>query len=232
MGRTSHLFLLLGLFASATYPRAATQNTPEKKYALGVILGLNIASVNAAGQFLSFGPYNGTKTGLIAGGVLEYNFRKNFSVQSGVLFISAGATTGDFTGTDEFGNELGKFRFVQDLRFLEFPILVSYKIPAGRFGFSLSAGPSIGVLLSAKQKFSADYPSSFQLDTDIKDRLKPVNIMFDFGGGVEFPIGLSYAFKVEVKYARGLTNQVDEERTVSSQKSEDIRVVSTISHRW
>jgi len=153
-------------------------------------------------------------------------------VQSGVLFVSAGATTGDFTGTDEFGNELGKFRFVQDLRFLEFPILVSYKIPAGRFDFFLNAGSSVGVLLSAKHKFSADYPSSFQLDTDIKDRLKPVNIMVEFGGGVEFSMSSSYAFKIEMKYARGLTNQIDEEGTASSQKSEDICVVSTISHRW
>jgi len=70
MGKTSHLFLLLSLLASATYPRAATPNAPEKKHALGIMLGLNIASVNATSQFLSFGPYKEAKTGLIAGGVL------------------------------------------------------------------------------------------------------------------------------------------------------------------
>jgi hypothetical protein len=64
---------------------------------------------------------------------------------------------------------------------------------------------------------------------NIKDSMKSINIMLEIGGGAVYSIGSSYALKVGIKYERGFTNQIIEARTASSQKSKDLRLVSTVS---
>ena len=229
--RISGLVITVIMMAGSTCAQTADQRAPDpKKVTIGVSIGLNYANLDAKhSAFPTFGPNDVAKLGSIAGGVIEYRFHDNLSAQSGILYVSAGAKTDEFIGTDDFGNELGKFRFVQDLRFLEFPLLLSYKIPVSRFKLSLSAGPNIGILLSAKQEFQADYETTFQSKIDIKDKLKPVNLMIGLGAGAIFPLGSAIDLRVEVKYGRGLVNQIEEENA-GYQESRDIRLISNISH--
>jgi hypothetical protein len=141
MGKIYCWIILFSLFADSSYPQIAARRSPKyEKFAIGLSIGLNYANFNANSSFPAFGPYDEAKLGLMAGGVLEYNFRGNISAQTGILYVNAGAKTKEFTGIDVFGNEVGKFHFVQELKFLEFPILVNYNIPVSKLKLYLSAG--------------------------------------------------------------------------------------------
>ena len=75
-----------------------------------------------------------------------------------------------------------------NLNYLSVPILVKYAIQSS--GFSVSAGPQIGLLLSAKYG-----------DTDIKSNLKGT----DFSGviGVEYalPMGIIFSARYQIGFA-------------------------------
>lgn len=225
MSKIYYSIILFSLFANSSYPQIVAHRSPKyEKFAIGLSLGLNYANFN--GNRL----YNETKRGFMAGGILEYFFHGNISAQTGIFYVSAGAKTEDFTGTNEFGNEVGKFYLVQELEFLELPILVNYNIPMSKLKLCLSAGPNLGLLLSARRKFKANYQSEFHYSVNIKDSMKSVNMMLEIGGGVIYSISSSYALKMEIKYGRGLTNQIIEVKTAGSQKSKDLRLVSTVSY--
>jgi hypothetical protein len=231
MSKIYYSIILFSLCADSSYLQIAAHSSPKyEKFTIGLRIGLNYANFNANSSFPAFGPYNEAKLGFMAGGVLEYNFRGNISAQTGILYVNAGAKTREFTGTDVFGNEVGKFHFVQELKFLEFPILVNYNIPVSKLKLCFSAGSNIGLLLSAKEKFESNYQSDIRHSMNIKDSMKSINVMFEIGGGAVYSIGFSYALEVEIKYGRGLTNQIIEYRTASSQKSKDLRLISTVSY--
>jgi hypothetical protein len=229
MRKIYYSIILLSLFADLSYPQIATHRLSKyEKFTIGLSIGLNYANFNANSSFPAFGPYDEAKLGFMAGGVFEYSFHGNISAQTGILYVNAGAKTEEFTGTDVLGNEVGKFHFVQELKFLEIPILVNYNIPMSRLKFCFSAGPNVGFLLSAKEEFRANYQSNIRHSVNIKDSMKFINVVFEIGGGIVYSIDSSYSLKVEIKYGRGLTNQISEERTASSQKSKDIRLISTV----
>lgn len=209
---------------------AAHYSSKNEKFAIGLSIGLNYANFNTNSSFPAFGPYNEAKLGFVAGGVFEYSFHGNISAQTGIIYVNAGAKTKEFTGTDVLGNEVGKFHFVQELEFLELPILVNYNIPMSKLKLCFGAGPNVGFLLSARHKFKANYQSDFHYNMNIKDSMKSVNVMLEIRGGVVYSVGSLYALKVEIKYTRGLTNQITEYKTASSQKSKDLRHISTVSY--
>lgn len=214
------------LFAGSSFSQHADRSLPkDKKFAIGLSLGMNYANFN--GNRL----YNEIKPGFMAGGVLEYFFHGSISAQAGVYYVSAGAKTEDFIGRDDFGNEAGKFHFAQELKFLEFPILLNYNMPVSKFKLCLNAGSNIGFLLSAREELRSNYQSNFHYSVNIKDRMDSINIMFEIGGGAVYSIGSSYALKVAIKYDKGLTNQISEERTTSSQKSKDLRLIATVFYK-
>lgn len=228
--KISCLVIVVIMIAGSTCAQTADHRaSEEKKLAIGVSIGLNYANLDANSSFPTFGPNDVAKLGPIAGGVVEHKFHDHISVQSGVLYVSAGAKTEEFIGTDEFGKVVGSFHFVQDLRYLEFPILLSYNFPISSLSLFFSGGSNIGVLLSAKEEKRADYESSPPYCENIKDKLKSVNIIISLGTGALFSLGPSYHLKLEVKYGRGLVNQIKEETEARFQKSQDIRLISTIS---
>ena len=202
----------------------------QKKLAIGVSIGLNYANLDANSSFPTFGPNDAAKLGPIAGGDIEYKFHQKISVQSGISYVNAGAKTEEFIATDDFGNIVGSFYFVQDLKYLEFPVVVRYKISVSSLDLFLTGGPNIGVLLSAKEEKHADYEGSPPYSENVKDMFNSINVILGVGGGALFPLGSSIDLRVEVKYGRGLVNQIKEEGDTRFQKSEDIRFISTVSY--
>lgn len=231
MSKIYYSIILFSLFADSSYAQIATHRSSKyEKFAIGLSIGFNFANFKANSSFPAFGPYNEAKLGFVAGGVFEYSFHGNISVQTGIFYVNAGAKTKEFTGTDVLGNEVGKFHIVQEMKFLEIPILVNYSIPMSKLKLCFGAGPNVGFLLSARHKFKANYQSDFHYNMNIKDSMKSVNVMLEIGGGVVYSIGSSYALKVEIKYGEGLTNQIIEDGTTNSQKSKDLRLILTVFH--
>ena len=142
------------------------------------------------------------------GGIVEHKFSDTFGIQGELLYSPLGAKE-SFKGTNDditFFNIKNKIT----LGTLLVPISAKYFIGEK---FSISAGASFGVILTAKQKSVIDAGFSipgFELEgndeSDIKDDLKTLNIAPFLG--VEYMLENGLFF--DARYNLGVSNLVKE----------------------
>jgi len=147
----------------------------EQKFKLGAKAGLNLANIKetgtGAGSFKSI-------TGFIVGGFAAIPVSSSFAIQPELLYGQYGAKS------DALGISI-------DLKtsYLSVPLLAKYSFK--ETGFSLLAGPQIGVLLSAKT-----------LGVDVKSSFQGSDVSGVFGAEYELKNGLSIA----ARYQLGVSN--------------------------
>ncbi|WP_296149379.1 porin family protein [uncultured Flavobacterium sp.] len=174
-------------------------NAQEIKY--GVKAGLNLSTLT--GDITDFTDVK-SKAGFHVGGFVEFKFTDKFAIQPELLYSTQGAKSEFFDSDDvTFQSEEDNYK----LDYLNLPIMAKYYVAPG---FSIEAGPQIGFLLSAKNKY--DYTSSFfgedlsdSGEEDVKDSFKSIDFGVNFGAGYEFTQNIF----VQARYNLGLSNIAD-----------------------
>ena len=176
-----------------------------KKIILIPILAIFCFTVNAQDKSIkksdiSFGLKGGLNFAMITGddtdgldgriafhiGVVnEIPISDKFSFQPEILYSSQG----DKMSIDDIDID---FNF----DYLNFPMLAKYYVAEG---FSLEAGPQIGILLSSKVEGGG-------ASIDLKDVMKGIDFGLDFGLGYKFKNGINFA----ARYNLGLSNIVED----------------------
>ena len=135
-----------------------------QKVEFGAKAGLNLA--NLIGDVQN----NSTRVGFLVGTFAEIKVAQKFSIQPELLYSTQGLK---YDG--------GKLL----LDYLNVPVLVKYYVESK---FSLEAGPQIGFLLSAKDKFDG---KSVSREVDTKDEYEKIDFGLNFGLGYNLTEKLS-----------------------------------------
>ena len=144
----------------------------------GVKAGVNFATLSGDTSGLNF------ITSIHGGVLVEVPISELFSVQPELLYSEQGSGGAD-------GEKL-------ELGYLNVPVILKYYAAEG---FSVEAGPQLGILLSAKSDFDG------QGKEDIKKFVKDIDFGLNFGIGYKLESGLNFG----ARYNIGLSNIEDEE---------------------
>jgi opacity protein-like surface antigen len=131
--------------------------------------------------------------GFQVGGFAEIKLTDKFAIQPEILFSTQGAKSEE--------SALGSTaEYKSNLSYLNIPVMAKYYVAEK---FSLEAGPQIGFLLSAKEKyeFSGNGVSESGKE-DVKDSYESIDFGVNFGAGYDFTENLS----VGLRYNLGLSN--------------------------
>ena len=135
----------------------------------------------------------GSRTGFLAGGILEIQPMPNLSIQPGIVYTSRG-----WEGKGD----------TNDYRYLAILVDVKGKLPLTPF-WSLYGlvGANMGILLSANAtgQVMDTNGSMVTLSSDTKSLLNPIDLGVEGGIGMEFPTGRVTPY-VEGVYYFGLLN--------------------------
>lgn len=167
------------LMAAVAVFGLSNMNAQEVKF--GAKAGVNFATIGGDDT-------DGIKsrTAFHIGGVAEISISDKFSVQPELLYSAQGAKQ-DFEGTEVEVN----------YDYLNVPIMAKYYVAEG---FSIEAGPQVGLLLSAKGKAAGE-------EVDIKDFTSGIDFALGLGAGYRLDSGLNFS----ARYNLGLSNVNDGE---------------------
>lgn len=168
------MLILYTLFLSVT---VIAQN---KKVNVGLKAGLNISSLSFDESELN----SSSKAGFTAGLMVEIPMTEKFSLQPELLYSQQGTKTSFFDGDVTNSSYKGTI----ELNYLNIPLMLKYYVIKG---FSVQAGPQLGILLKADHKYQDNFLGyknygSFNL--------------FDHSSGVDTSVnlGLGYQFKDKI----------------------------------
>lgn len=152
---------------------------------VGVIGGLNLANLN---EDPDVGIDYSTKLGLAFGGVVDLNFTETVGVRLEPMFLQKGSKA------EESGIEV-EFK----LSYLELPVLVKASFGSESIIPYAVMGPTIGYNLSAEGE-------ALGISIDIEEIITDFDFGITAGGGAL----INDMIFVEVRYALGLANIVDD----------------------
>ena len=174
---------LLPLLAVAAFNFGTAQ---EESIRFGAKAGLNIANIVG-----DFDDNNDTKIGFNFGAVVEIPVTEKFAIQPELLFSTQGTKSEfddvEISSTGEIINI--KEEAEANLNYINIPIMAKYYVAEG---FSLQAGPQIGILISAEDKDGEDF----------KDETSAIDFGLNFGAGYQLSSGIFF----DARYNLGLSN--------------------------
>ncbi|OMP30578.1 porin family protein [Mangrovimonas sp. DI 80] len=183
----------------------------KKLLLCAAIAVLGLSNVNA--QELNFGVKTGVnfatlggdiedadmRLGFHIGGIVEYKFNERMGLQGEVLFSTQGAKY-DWSGEGYSEEETWK------LDYINVPVSFKYYIVNG---FSVEAGPQLGILASAKYEY--EYSEDFggvsvneSGEGDLED-IKSIDFALNVGAGYKMENGLNFG----ARFSLGLMNLND-----------------------
>lgn len=149
----------------------------------GIKGGLNISNATFKSKGITITPDNNVSYHI--GGILNYQFNPTFSLQPGLLLSSKGYSVKIGSSASEKTN----------LLYLEIPVNLVAKLPAGPVSILLYGGPYLGYGISGKEG-----------DTDVVWGSGDED-MNRFDAGLNFGAGLQYnQFIFSLQYGLGLAN--------------------------
>lgn len=153
-----------------------TVTAQTQKVKLGVKAGLNVSSLAFDESELN----SSNKTGFTAGLMVEIPLLKNFSFQPEVLYSQQG-TKNSFSDSDVTNSN---YKSTIELNYLNIPVMLKYYVIKG---LSLQAGPQIGILLKANNKYQDNFLGyENQESFDLKDYSAGIDTSVNFGLGYQF----------------------------------------------
>ncbi|WP_323789719.1 porin family protein [Psychroserpens sp.] len=208
------------------------------------VFGVGILNAQGADKTLIFGAKAGVnfaditgdeadsfdgRTSFHFGAVVEIPISEKFSFQPELLYSDQGSAYEDITSESVDG-----FTFTESakgdikLGYLNVPLMAKYYVAEG---FSIEAGPQIGLLLSAKNDYSYTYTEMYTEgsftdsesgEEDIKHSIKDIDFGVNFGVGYKLDNGLNFG----ARYNLGLTDANDDTEYLgnSSYKNSVIQV--------
>ncbi|WP_264534893.1 porin family protein [Flavobacterium sp. N1736] len=168
----------------------AFSNAQETKF--GVKAGLNISNIGGDVED------NSAIVGFHVGGFAEIKLSEKFAIQPELLFSTQGSKIEDsgenFSAEDKL-----------NLSYINVPIMAKFYVAPK---FSLEAGPQIGFLVSAKDKYKETFDGeTISSNEDVKDNFKSIDFGVNLGAGFDFTENLSAG----VRYNIGLSNIAEAE---------------------
>lgn len=164
------MLIICALFVSVTV-MAQTE-----KVKLGVKAGLNISSLTFDESELN----SSTKTGFTAGIMAEIPLAKNFSLQPELLYSQQG-TKISFEDQDVTNSH---YKSTITLNYLNIPVMLKYYVLKG---LSVQAGPQIGILLKANNKYQDNFLGYDNHESfDLKDYSTGIDTSVNLGLGYQF----------------------------------------------
>jgi len=159
----------------------------------GAKAGLNIATINGDDADAM-----DSKTGLVLGGFMTYQFSHMFAVQPEILYSMKGAKA-DGNGS--------KVTF--SLNYIEIPVLVKFLIPIegdSKIYPALYAGPSIAFNVSSEYEIEQNGNSQ---TNNLDDETSSIDFGLAFGGSIAFPVTPNNQLGADFRYTFGLTSVDD-----------------------
>lgn len=156
------------------------------------------------------------------GGIAEYKISDRFGLQGELLYSPLGGKLSIAEADPDDPTTFLNVKAKQTYHTLMIPISAKYFITEG---LSVSAGASFGVILSAKQKLSADLGlggiiPGFELnadnETDIKDQMNTLNIAPFLGAEYMLENGLFFDARYNMGVSNLAKNPVDGEKMTNS----------------
>ncbi|MHB8336234.1 MAG: porin family protein [Ignavibacteriaceae bacterium] len=163
----------------------STQAQTDLKF--GAKAGLNFA--NLSGNDVP--PGAGTRTGLVIGGFMTWNFAPMFGLQPEVLYSMKG-TSGATQGVS----------YTFSVNYIEIPVLLKFNIPlapSSPVSASLYAGPDFAFNVASSVETSSNGQTT---TTDESNMTKGFDFNIMFGGGIGFNVGPT-VLGVELRYSLG-----------------------------
>ncbi len=189
-------------------------NAQEIKF--GAKAGLNLSSVGGDET-----DDVESRTGFHVGGVAEIMISDKFAFQPELVYSAQGAKS-------EFSESGNGFSFTEEselkLTYLNIPLLAKYYVADG---FSIEAGPQIGILLSADAEFTetetfGGVTETFSGEDDVKDDISSIDFGVGVGLGYKMESGLNFA----LRYNLGLSNINDFEGSDDFKQQNNVIQVS------
>jgi opacity protein-like surface antigen len=162
------------------------------KVKLGVKAGLNLSSLSFDESELN----SSNKTGFTAGVMAEIPLTKNFSLQPELLYSQQGSKS-SFFDRDVTNSQ---YKSTITLNYLNIPVMLKYYVLKG---LSLQAGPQIGILLKANNKYQDNFLGYDNHESfDLKDYSTGVDTAVNFGLGYQF----KNKFYTDLRYTISYSN--------------------------
>ncbi|MGC8595582.1 MAG: porin family protein [Candidatus Kryptoniota bacterium] len=178
---------------SAIILLALTSQSNAQSLQYGGKIGLNFANVNGK-DASNYYPGNGTRTGLLIGGFVDYAFAPMLSVQPEVLYSMKG-TSGSTTNINGV-----PVSYTMAVNYIEIPVLLKFKLP-------LAPGTPVNANIYAGPDFAFNVASSLTVSsggqsqtTDESNNTNGFDFNLAFGGGVGFKVGPT-TLGIELRYS-------------------------------
>jgi len=173
-------FLIIMMISFFGLTIVGAQNNVE----FGIKAGVNLSTISGddAESFSS-------RTAFHVGFVSEFVISESFSFQPELVYSAQGSDW-----SEDFVSE--SFEGTYKVDYLNVPLMAKFYVAEG---FSLEAGPQVGLLLSAKAE--GDFA-----DDDLKDYLKGIDYGVNFGLGYKLEGGLNF----DARYNLGLSDANDD----------------------
>ena len=162
----------------------STAQSQDMRFGAKAGLSLYNTTTSFSGGGFSVDDTSDRRLGFAVGAYAIIPINERFSFQPELMFVQKG---GKFTDEDDFLNddffndddffdgEGGTAELI--FNYLDIPLLVRFDIPVeGSAAPYLTAGPVVGILLSAKEEFNGESSS-------IDDEMKTLNFGLSLGGG-------------------------------------------------
>ncbi len=186
-----------------------TSSTSFAQFSFGPRFGINLSSISDDPDYES-GVEQSSHLGFIFGAAAEMGIASPIYVEVELLYITKGEEVkGQVNGQPAEQITTGNY--------LEIPILVKAKFPAGPVSPYVFLGPNIGLLLSANSELKIGGQTQ---DTDIKANLTSIDFALDFGAGVGIPIAPLMSIIFDVRYSLGLSDISDPPQQQGQQQQE------------
>lgn len=182
---------------------AAFMSVQAQDAKFGVKAGLNVYTLTGDIEGAS------SLTGFHVGGIAEFKLSDNFAIQPELMYSLQGAKS-ETSGSETTGGFTSSFSGESKVKlgYLNIPVLAKYYVAEG---FSLQAGPQLGLLLNAKSEYditssAGGFSVSESGEMDVKDSFKSIDLGLAAGAGYDTEFGLFF----QARYVVGLSNISEE----------------------
>ncbi|MBN2173859.1 MAG: PorT family protein [Bacteroidales bacterium] len=172
----------------------------ESRFSIGIEGGPGISSLRGNEWVENFyDPALSYTLGLSA----EYALNNLLSIRSGVTYEAKGAKA-NVTYTDVNGNTTGNGKFEERFNYLNFPLMLRYKV-GKKVKCFINTGPYIAVLL--KEITRAEAFGDFRgFESNNSDLYKKIDFGITAGIGAIFPLNDKISISTEIRDNFGLAN--------------------------
>jgi hypothetical protein len=174
-------------------------------FRMGAHFGMGQATIKEANISRQTG-----KLALQAGLSMNYQFFKNFGLNSNILFTSKGSrSSGSETVYGFFGSKEYTYEEDYSLYYVEIPLMPKLSLGGEKFFVKVFAGPSLNFNLYGKQDKVFDDANYHEQNGFTNREIKGLNLLeysLVYGGGFDVEVSDNSIFSLEVRESRSLNS--------------------------